>query len=159
PLVLGAAPVDPLLEIDRLAERRIEGRITRRDPLHAEPGVTVTILARPASGPHLLGPQRLTMEHPQHSGFGSIFVLHRADLRAGEVVTRSLTVRCALTCSDGRCREKGEPNPQNTGHSTLICRLSVWVWPWSSVQLKRNSPVSVATVENAMNGFAAMAGN
>ena len=35
-LMLGAAPVDALLEIERSGEHRVEGRVARRDALHAD---------------------------------------------------------------------------------------------------------------------------
>src|SRR5439155_5675812 len=44
-LVLGAASVYPLLQIDRAAERRIECRITSRHPLHAAGRVAMAVRA------------------------------------------------------------------------------------------------------------------
>jgi len=40
----------------------------------------------------------------------------------------------------------------------VIFTVSVWLCPASSVQVKASSPLCVATVEKAMNGFAATAG-
>jgi len=60
-LPLGAALVDPLLEIEWMAESCVERRIARGDAFHAGAGVAVAISAGPVGGSGLLGPQRLTL--------------------------------------------------------------------------------------------------
>ena len=42
-LLLGAADIDPLLEIDRTSARGTEGRITGRHTFHTRPRVAMTI--------------------------------------------------------------------------------------------------------------------
>jgi hypothetical protein len=42
-LLLGAADIDPLLEIDRTSARGTEGRITGRHTFHTRPRVAVAI--------------------------------------------------------------------------------------------------------------------
>src|SRR5580700_5262785 len=60
-LALAAADVDLPFEIDRTPARGVEGRIARRDALHALRGIAVAVGAGAAGGASLLVPQRLAV--------------------------------------------------------------------------------------------------
>jgi hypothetical protein len=55
-LMIGAAQIDALLEIDGPAQRLVEGRIARRDALHADARVVVAIGAGLVRGAGLARP-------------------------------------------------------------------------------------------------------
>ena len=80
-LLLGAAEVDALLEIDRAALRGAERRIARRNAAHRLRGVAVAVGAGLAFAAGLAAPQRLAVEHRERRGIRRVVVLHR--LRAG----------------------------------------------------------------------------
>ena len=123
-LILAAAAVDPLLEIERAGECRTERRVAGRDTLHALSPVAMAVGAGAAGGSDPLGPQLFALQHPQHPRVCGIFVLHRADVGAGEVVAGAPLVGCDLgrqRCGGGQaehCREQGLT-------STMIRLLSV----------------------------------
>jgi hypothetical protein len=156
-LGLAAAPVDPPFEIQRAGEPRLKYRVARRHPLHAGSGIAVTVGAGSLGDFGLGRPQSLSLQYPQHSGIGRV-VLHRPGFQAGEVVARAPVYGPDLRSRSCR-RSGGDHSGYQDPHSTVICLTSVCVLPRSSVQLKTISPLSVATVTKAMNGFAAIAGN
>ena len=81
-LLMGfAAVIDALFEVDRLAARRVEGRIAGGDALHAGLGLAVAVGAALAGRARLGRPQRLAVIDPQRRRIGHVVVLHRAGLR------------------------------------------------------------------------------
>ena len=65
----------------------------------------------------------------------------------------------SLSLGEGEGRgEGGGVFTNNSRYSTVMAADSVALKPLSPVQWKARVPLSVATVENAMNGFAAIAG-
>src|SRR5262245_40378607 len=63
-LMLGAADVDALLEIDRAVAGRAERWVARCNPLHADRRILMAIRTRAVGGTGLLIPQRLAVKHP-----------------------------------------------------------------------------------------------
>src|SRR5262245_48120003 len=155
--MLAAAPVDPLFEIERAAERRLEDGIARRHPLHGAARVAMAAGARLPGGSALGCPQCLALQDRQHPGVRRVVILHRPGFRRGEIITGPAVFGCDLGRRSRHCNG-GDRHKHQPFHSTVMCLTSVWVWPRSSVQLKAISPLSVATVKKAMNGFAAIAG-
>src|SRR6516164_1946180 len=164
-LLLRAADVDPLLEIDRTCPRAVEGRIARRHPLHAGVRIAVTIGAGFSCRSLLAVPQRLAVEHPQHGGVGSVVVLHGARIAAHELVAR-----LALGERDfGRHGDAAKPSINKSGskqpnddarrHSTAMLRDAVAENPLSPLHSKVTVPLSMAVVKKEKNGLAAIAGN
>src|SRR5215211_966923 len=159
-LLLGAADIDALLEINRPAARRIKGRITRGNAFHARPRVAVAVGARLVGRTRLGVPQRLAVEHPERARVGGVVVLHRLGLAAHEVVSRAALAGGNLggKCRRRRAGERGtEQQERAPDHSTVIVADSVTEKPLSPVHVNSSLPLSVATVWKVMNGLAAIA--
>ena len=84
--MVDATEIDALLQIDGPAERLVEGRITRRDTLHAGARFVMAVGAGLVRGALLAFPQRFAIEYPEHAGIGGIVVLHRLGVRRHEAV-------------------------------------------------------------------------
>ena len=84
--VLGAAEVDPLLQIDRLAGRRVIPGITGADALHSFLGAAVAARAGLAGRPLGLRPSLRPILDPKERGVDIIVVLNGAGLRFSVLV-------------------------------------------------------------------------
>src|SRR5262249_5862377 len=76
-LVLAAAQVDALFEIDRTIARHAECGITRRNAFHADGSVLVTIGTSATGRTGFLIPQRFAILHPERRRIDGVVVLHR----------------------------------------------------------------------------------
>src|SRR5262249_57823937 len=76
-LVLAAAQVDALFEIDRTIARHAECGVTRRNAFHADGSVLVTIGTCAAGRAGFLIPQRYAILHPERRRIDGVVVLHR----------------------------------------------------------------------------------
>src|ERR1019366_405641 len=113
--------------------------------------ITVAGRAGLSRGAGWLGPQCLTLLHPKERRIGGIVILHRARIRTGIVVPGPSMARAdQQQRGDG---ERGKPV-----HVTVIATSSVWVTPWSSVNVSANVPLFSAPTLNDRNGLAALAG-
>src|SRR5262245_25754233 len=101
-LVVGPAQVDTLFEVDRPSARRMSRRLARRDALHADARVAVTVGARASCGARLSVPQRLAVEHLEHARIGDVVVLHGTCLAAYELVAGAALVEWDLHHHDDR---------------------------------------------------------
>ncbi len=93
PLMPAPLQIDALFEIDRAAELLVEGRIARRNALHALAGIVVAVRAGLVGRAELLVPQRFAVEHPEHAGICGVVVLDRLGVRRHEAVARAAFVR------------------------------------------------------------------
>src|SRR5262249_39856077 len=158
-LLFGAAGIDPLLEIDGTAARRVAGGVGRRPPLHARARAAVAVRACFAGRPLLAPPDRLAVEHPKGRGIDSVIVLHRARLARHEVVARLALGEWNVGRSRrGAQRREHENSSGGSRHSTVILTDSDAVKPLSPVHSKLSVPLSLATVKNVRKGLAAIAG-
>ena len=127
-LPVGAADVDALLEIDRPPARDVEGRVARRDALHARAGVAMAVGARAAGGAALPVPQRRAVEDPEHARIDGVVILHRARLAADELVAGA-ALRERNLGSDGEPEEdaddRRQPRAATGAHATVIVAVSV----------------------------------
>ena len=160
-LLLGAAQIDALLEIDGARQRLVEGGITRRDALHAGARILVAIGAGLARRAGLAVPQFLAVEHPQHAGICRVVALHRLTVRRHETVAGpALCLRDFSGASRAaRDQERCNDNGINNLHSTVIEADAVAAKPLSPIHSNSNFPLSLATVKKVMNGLAELAGN
>src|SRR5437762_6067686 len=158
-LVVGAARIDALLQIDGAAGCLVESRVARGHAFHACAGIIVAIGAGLVGGTQLALPKRLAVEHPEHAGVGGILVLHRAGVRLHEVVAGA-TVGLRDFGGESRARDQQHSGyGAGTSHSTDIEADAVSENPWSPTHSNSNLPLSVAVVKKVMKGLAAIAGN
>jgi ferredoxin--NADP+ reductase len=159
-LVIGAAKIDALLEIDRATERLVVGGIAGGDALHAGAGIVVAIGTGVVGGAGLALPQCLAIEHPEHAGIGGVVVLH--GLRVGGHEGKPRTALIARDFGGERHhREQNDGDCDGGGksHSTDIEADAFSAKPLSPIHSNSNLPLAVAVVKKLMNGLAEIAGN
>ncbi len=94
-------------------------------------------------------PQRRAFADPEHAGVGGLVGLLRPQIVREESAARGQRPGGGERRREREGRER-EPHPR-----TVSVLLTVTTSPRSSSQANTSSPVSVATVEKAMKGFAA----
>src|SRR5262245_46456745 len=115
-LLIAPADVDPLVEVDGPPASCVEGRVPRRDALHAFARVAMAVGASLARGASLALPQRLAIEHPEHARIGGVLILHRSRFRTHELVT-GLALAERDFSSEGE-RGKRDQQYRRTGDGT-----------------------------------------
>ena len=115
-LVLGAALVDALAQVDRHAAAAVDGRVARGHAAHRRGGFAMAIEAALAARSRPGAPQAVALGHPQHARVLAVVVLHRAGGRAHVGMARSQggggRTRCGCV---GAGRRLG-PRHQGSGH-------------------------------------------
>src|ERR1700676_4678393 len=160
-----ATQIDALFQIDRASKHFVVGGIARRHALHARACVIVAIGAGLARRAGLALPQRFAIEHPQHAWIGGVVILDRLGIRRHEGVAGPPLALLNLGGGEGRgryaSRDQQRRNDYRAGqfHSTEMLAEAISANPLSPIHSKSNFPLSVATVKNETNGFAAIAGN
>src|SRR5690606_27569984 len=149
------------LEIDRLAERRLDLRVGRGDALHAGARVAVAIGAGFAGGARRLAPQRGAAIDPEKAWIAEVVVLHRLGLGRQIVVAGARRGRRGLFRAR-RCRRHRRDRKQaqqtsthsdtGTGHvqATTMSAVAWKTLPSWSNQRKSNRPESWTRAKNVM---------
>src|SRR5262245_16357896 len=133
--------------------------MTRGDALHACTGVAVAVRTGAIGGAGLARPRGPALQHPQRGGIGGVVILHRAGLTAHELVAGPAFPLRDLAGEGRRRQREHDRREEDAAHySTVIAADSVAEKPPSPVHVNVSVPLSTATVENTMKGFAAIAG-
>ncbi|MET4838637.1 hypothetical protein ABIF44_008044 [Bradyrhizobium japonicum] len=121
-LMIGAAEVDALVEGDGARQRLVEGRIARRDALHAGRCIAMAVRTGLVGAAGLFRPERPAVEHEKHARIGRVVILHRPRVRPHERIAGAARVRRNFAGEQRRgrgqqcCRRYRAPKD----HSTVI---------------------------------------
>src|SRR5260370_13043900 len=158
-LMVDAAQIDALLQIDGAAERLVERGIAGSDALHGRAGLAVAVGAGLVGGAYLALPQRIAVEHPEHAGIGGVVLLHRLGVRGQEAVCGGALALRDIRGANSAGRQQGSKGyDPGKSHSTVIEAEAVSEKPLSPIHSNSNFPLSVAVVKTGMKGLATVAG-
>src|SRR5260370_608577 len=99
------------------------------------------------------------VQNPEHAGVGAVVVLDGARLAAHELVARAALCLLVFRKYFCPCKQQEQGKKSRQPQTTVILDDSVTEKPLSPLQRNSSVPLSVATVEKLMKGFAAIAGN